>query len=192
MKFTLLAGRDIHMGAPAYAFAVGLLATILVACTGASGPSTLSRSVEKAAPTRSGVVTPTAMVLPTDLNYARPMVQLLNQSGVTVQSVHHAKEESMFQSTHQAASIETDLGVVDIVFFAVASETKGIQVSSLAAQEAGRYVYRISAPHPTLSHDVTMDADRPVYFLAQAGMFTITENAQLHTALKRILAAGNR
>ena len=93
----------------------------------------------------------------------------------------------MFQSTNKAVWIKTDQGIVEAVFFPDPAEAGKIRITPLSSETAGRYVYKIQAPPPTLSHDVTIDAGFPLYFTMQQGMFLITSSAGLDITLKRIL-----
>lgn len=95
----------------------------------------------------------------------------------------------MFQSTRKAVWIKTDRGIVEAVFFADPDEAGQIQVTQLPNGTAGRYMYKIQAPPPTLSHEVTIDAAFPLYFTMQRGMLLITASPELDDILKRILPA---
>ncbi len=93
----------------------------------------------------------------------------------------------MFLSTDKAAWIKTDEGTVEAVFFDDPAEVEQIRATPLAS-EAGRYKYKLQAPAPTLSQDVTIDAAFPLYFTMQHGVFLVTSSTELDETLKRILS----
>jgi hypothetical protein len=95
---------------------------------------------------------------------------------------------SMFQSTDKAAWIKTDEGIVDAVFFVDPAEARQIHVTQYPNKTAGRYIYTIQAPPPTLLHDQTIDAAFPLYFTVEQGMFMETSSAELDKTLKRIFS----
>jgi hypothetical protein len=129
---------------------------------------------------------PTAIPSPTDLAFANPLVELLRGGGLTVLSVRGSVYNGMFQSTDQAAWIQTDQGIVEAAFFPDSAEAGLIRVTPVTG-EVGRYIYKIQAPAPTLSHDVTIDAGFPLYFTVQDSMFLVTSSTGLDETLKRIL-----
>ncbi len=107
---------------------------------------------------------------------------------VTDLAVQNSIEGALFESPNQAAWIETDQGIVDVVFFLDPAETAYIQITPFPSQTEGRYLYKVQAPPPTMAHDITIDAAYPLYFTVQRGMFMETNSAELDKALKRILA----
>jgi hypothetical protein len=131
-------------------------------------------------------IAPTAIRLPTDLAFASPLVELLSNAGLAVESMQSSLYSSFFQSTDQAAWIKTDQGIVEAVFFRDSAEAGQIRVTPVTG-EAGRYLYKIQAPAPTLSHDITIDAAFPLYFTMQDSMFLVTSSAELDETLKRSL-----
>jgi hypothetical protein len=163
---------------------MGLLLLSLAACssapraTGRLGPTVTTSPVQ--------AIAPTAIPWSTDLAFANPLVELLRGGALTVLSVRSSVYDGMFQSTYRAAWIETDRGIVEAVFFADPAEVEQIRVTPVTG-EVGRYIYKIQAPAPTLSHDVTIDAGFPLYFTLQHSMFLVTSNAELDETLKRIL-----
>ncbi len=127
----------------------------------------------------------TEIPIPTGLDRARALVQWLSDGGITVLSVRNSKEGALFQSANQAAWILTDKGIADAVFFIDPAETEHIQVTPLQRQEAGRYLYKVQAPAPTMLQPRTIDAAFPLYFQVRNGMFIETTSAELDQALRR-------
>ena len=160
---------------------IWLLLVILTSCTGAPKPAVSPNLAETTAPTQA-----TQLVIPTDLNFSTPLVQLLSQSGLSILSVQSSTFMSMFQSTDKAVWIKTDKGIVEAVFFADSAEVKKIQIMPQSNEIAGRYIYTIQAPPPTLLHDQTIDAAFPLYFTVGRGMFIVTSNVELDKTLKSI------
>ena len=164
--------------------AIGLIVVILVSCTSAAGP-TKSPPLEETAATKHGMQS-TPVGIPTDLAFATALVQLLSQSGVGIRSVQSSKYMAMFESTDQAVWIQTDEGIVEAVVFTDPSEARQIHITQQPHETAGRYLYRIQAPPPTLSHDQTIDAAFPLYFTVERGMFMVTSSPELDNTLKSI------
>lgn len=128
----------------------------------------------------------TPLAIPTDLSFVAPLVQKLHQSGLEVLSVRGSTFASMFPSTHEAAWIETDQGIVDVVFFANRDEASNISITPSPTAPGGRFVYVIHASSPTLLKDQTIDAAFPLYFTLGHGMFMATSSRQFDETLKRL------
>lgn len=124
------------------------------------------------------------ILVPADLDHARPFVQWLNNAGVTVLSVQYSMAGSLFESANQAAWIKTDLGIAEAVFFLDPVRTEYIQVTPVQSQEAWRYLYKIQAPPPIMQKSVTIDAAFPLYFTVRRGIFIQTSNAELNKVLQ--------
>ena len=172
------------MSAIARSLSIALLVCELVSCADAPGATREPGPTGAASPAKK--IAPTAFTLPIDLAFAGPLVELLSNAGLAVEAVRSSVYTSFFQSTDQAAWIKTDQGIVEAVFFVDPAEAVQIRLTTLAG-EAGRYIYKIQAPAPTLSHDVTIDAAFPLYFTMPDSMFLVTSSAELDETLKRIL-----
>src|SRR5581483_6551425 len=134
------------------------------------------------------LIAPQPAPIRADLSFSSSLVQRLSNGGLTIQSVQASKWNGMFQSTNKAVWIETDMGILEAVFFADSTEAKEIRVASVPNKVAWRYAYEIQAPPPTLTHDVTLDLAFPMYFATRENMFLITDSADLYEALKHIFA----
>jgi hypothetical protein len=128
------------------------------------------------------------VAIPTDLRFAAPFVQTLAQSGLHVLSVRGSTFMSMFQSTQEAVWIQTNQGIVDVVFFATPDAASRIRITQSPKATAGRFMYTIQAPSPILLHDQTIDAAFPLYFTVGHGVFMVTSSPQLDESLKRLFA----
>ena len=103
-------------------------------------------------------------------------------------SVQSSTYMAMFPSTDKAAWINTNEGIIEVIFFADPSEVEQIDITEQPNQTAGRYLYIIQAPPPTLLHDQTIDAAYPLYFTIRNDMLVITSSEELDKALKHILS----
>ena len=130
----------------------------------------------------------TAVVVPADLAFASRLVQVLDRSGLDVLAVRGSTFMSIFQSTNEAARIETNNGIVDVVFFATPEEASRISIRQSPNASVGRFIYIIQAPPPTMLHDQRMDAAFPLYFTVGHGMFMATSSLQLDKILKQLFA----
>lgn len=169
-----------------YPAAIWLLLVILTSCTNAPKPPDPPKLAEATA--LALPIQPTPVVIHADLAFSTPLVRLLSQSGLSILSVQSSTYMSMFHSTDKAAWIKTDEGIVEAVFFADPAEAGQIRVTQSPGQTAGRYVYIIQAPPPTLLHDQTIDAAFPLFFTVERGMFMETSSAALDKTLKSIFS----
>ncbi len=177
---------DVTKSSVACRFAACFLLSALMAC---STPPRSTAAPIGPEPTRSlltSAATPTGIAIPSDLDRVRTLVQWLGGAGITVLSVQHSVEGSLFQSASQAAWIRTDIGIADAVFFLDPAGTVDLQVIPLQSQEAGRYLYRVQAPYPAMLNAVTIDAAYPLYFTIRPGMYIETSSEQLDEILRRL------
>lgn len=163
---------------------MGLLLPALVSCSRAPRATGIPGPTGTTSPAQT--IAPTAIALPADLAFAGSLVELLSNAGLAIESVQSSVYMSFFRSTDQAAWIKTDRGIVEAVFFLDSAEAGQIRVTPISG-EVGRYTYRIQAPAPTLSRDVTIDAAFPLYFTMQDAVFLVTSSAALDETLKQIL-----
>lgn len=133
-------------------------------------------------------IQPIQVAVPTDLAFSTPLVQTLNQSGLSILSVQDSTYMAMFQSTTKAVWIETNEGIVEAVFFADSTEVEQIHITEQYNETMIRYLYLIQAPPPTLLHDQTIDAAFPLYFTAAENMLMETSSAELDKTLKHIFS----
>ncbi len=131
---------------------------------------------------------PTQAAITTDLAFSTPLVEVLRQSGLIIMSVQSSTYVAIFPSTDKAAWIETNKGIVEAVFFADSAEVEQIHITEQPKQTAGRYLYAIQAPPPTLLHEQTIDAAFPLYFTTKSDMLMITSSEELDKTLKEIFS----
>lgn len=129
---------------------------------------------------------PTEVVIPADLAFSAPFVQVLSQSGITIVSVQSSAYTAMFPSTDKAVWMKTDEGIVEAIFFDDPAEVKQLHITEQRNRTAGRYLYTIRAPSPTLLHDQIIDAAYPLYFTVKQDMLLITSSEELDKTLKHI------
>jgi len=140
-------------------------------------------------PVTAQTTQPTQVVIPTDLAFSTPLVQILSQSGLSILSVQGSVSSAYFQSTNKAVWIETNKGIVEAVFFADSAEVEHIHITEKPNEsETGRYLYTIQAPPPTLLRDLTIDAAFRLYFTTAQNMLMQTSNAEFDKTLKQIFS----
>jgi hypothetical protein len=156
---------------PHHLAAAFFLLVVLTSCT----------SVPK--PTESPKV-----VIPTDLAFSASLVQVLSQSGLGILSVQSSTYMAIFPSTDKAVWIKTNEGIIEVIFFADSSEVEQIHITEQPNKTAGRHLYIVQAPPPTLWHDQTIDAAYPLYFIVKNDMLMITSSEELDKTLKHIFS----
>lgn len=160
-----------------------LVLVVLTACTSASKPTIPPKLTEATIP-----IEPTQVVIPTELAFSTPLVQVLSQSGLSIMSVQDSTYMAMFASTDRAVWIKTNEGIVEVIFFAHPSEVEQIHITEQPNQSGGRHLYIVQAPSPTLLHDQTIDAAFPIYFTVSNDMFMVTSSEVLDKTLKHIFS----
>jgi len=169
-----------------------LLATIIFLLVVLSSCTSAPQLTESPSPAETTVsietIKPTEVVIPTDLSFSTPLVQVLSQSGLTILSVQSSTYMAMFPSTDKAVWIKTNEGIVEAIFFANSAEVGKIRITEQPNKTAGRYLYTIQAPAPTLLHDQTIDAAFPLYFTAKSDMLMITSSEELDKTLKYVFS----
>lgn len=176
------------MKSPARLLTLCFLTIVLVGCTSSSTVNKEPNGVNTNIAARVSTPQPTDIPLPVGLTRASTLLRWMTSSGLTILLVGNSIEGAHFQSPNQAAWVKTDRGIVDVVFFLDPTESDHIQVTPSPSHDRGRYLYKLQAPLPTMSHDDMIDAAYPLYFTVQRGMFIVTSSAELDQALKRILA----
>lgn len=101
-------------------------------------------------------------------------------------SVRSSTYEQLFPSTDKAVWIKTNEGIVEAVFFANSDEVEQIRITEQPAKTAGRHLYTIQAPPPTLLHEQIIDAAFPLYFIAKNDMLIITSSDELDKTVNDI------
>ena len=76
-----------------------------------------SRPVPESAPALTAQKKDVSDLVPADLGFAKEFVQFLVASGWTVQPVRPSKLNGFFRETKKAAWIDTDKGILEVVFF---------------------------------------------------------------------------
>lgn len=160
------------------------LLVVLTSCSSVTKPTESPKLTST--PVTAQTIQPTKAAIPTDLAFSSPLVQALSQYGLSILSVQSSTYVAMFPSTNKAVWIETNEGIVEAVFFDDPSEAEQIHITEQPNKTAGRYLYLIQAPAPTLSHDQTIDAAFPLYFTAAHNMLMETSSVELDRTLKRI------
>lgn len=175
------------MKTPARFVIICFLSIVAGACSESVKPAAPPDGGTINTPTPIGITSPTEIALPADLSRASTMLRWMASSGLRILSVQHSLIGAYFHP-NQAAYIETDRGIVEIVFFFDPTETDHIVVTLLPNDDRARYPYKIQAAPPIMSHDVRIDAQDPIYFTVERGMFIQTYTPELDQTVKRILA----
>jgi hypothetical protein len=119
---------------------------------------------------------------------AMEFARVLNARGINVQSIHRSKLESFFRGIKKAAFFKTDKGVVEVIFFPGPAGAERVGV--IERSQAGRYLYSFQGqPEPDPAGD-TIDAGRPIYFIAHQNWFVVLDSKDLYGELKFALANG--
>ena len=162
-----------------------LLAIILSACATLPTPSDRPKPADTFSPVQ--VIEPSQVQIPVSLAFAAPLVEALNQSGLTILSVQSSVSSAYFQSTNEAVWIETNQGILEAVFLADTAEAEQIRITEKSGpQETGRFTYIIQAPAPTLQQDLTIEAAFRLYFTIAQNMLLQTSSPELDQTLKLI------
>src|SRR5260370_9676560 len=90
-----------------------------------------------------------AKLVPADLAFARPLVQLLVDSGWAVQPVRPSKLNGFFLATNKAAWIDTDKGILEVIFFYNPARVDQIQITEGRSDIASYHKYVIKSPPAT-------------------------------------------
>lgn len=134
---------------------------------------------------------PNRVQIPASLAFAAPLVEALNQSGLSITAIQSSVAAAYFQSTDRAVWIETGQGILEAIFFSSDAEAGQVRITENPDQTgAGRYLYTIQAPPPTLPHDLTIDSASKLYFMVAINMLLQTDSADLDQTLKKLFSPG--
>ena len=134
----------------------------------------------------SGEQRPDASTLvPADLAFAKPFVQLLLDGGWTVQPVRPSKLNGFFRATNKAAWIDTDKGVLEVIFFENPTQIEQIQITEERSDIATYHKYVLQTPNETRRMEGSA-----TYFTKHGNMLIVTIDAGVHEALDRLFASG--
>lgn len=130
----------------------------------------------------------TSVDIPPNLQFATDFVRQLEAAGFQIQAVKHTHTGSLFQSTHDAAFIDTEEGVIEVVVFASAAEAQQIKVVDESINEGVSptpYKYVIHAPAPLLTEPARLDAAYPLFFAIDKQFFIITQDQAVLEKVQR-------
>ena len=159
-----------------FAFCGVLLCLSISAC---KPRSTISRTPAPLSAQRADV-TP---LVPAELSYAKEFVQFLNDSGWSIQTVQPSKFNGFFRETKKAAYIETDKGVLEVVFFDTNAAVEHIQITEAARGAPNNHVYVIKYADTTQR----TEGAGATYFTKYRNMFIITIDRDLNDRLHLLL-----
>jgi hypothetical protein len=158
---------------------IGVLGLILiVACV---SRHRTADSVPASAEQRPDVST----LVPADLAFAKPFVQLLLDGGWTVQPVRPSKLNGFFRATNKAAWIDTNKGVLEVIFFENPAQVEQIQITEERTDIATYHKYVLQA----LTETRRMEGG-VTYFTKHGNMLIVTIDAGVHEALDRLFVSG--
>ena len=122
-------------------------------------------------------------LVPGELIYAKNFVQFLSDSGWSIQGVHRSMHESFFRETNKAAYLETDHGILEVVFFDTNAAVEQIQIIEEPSTSPNGHSYLIKSTATTQR----TGGFGPTYFTKYRNMFIITIDRELNDKLQEIL-----
>jgi len=127
-------------------------------------------------------------VVPPELAYASEFVGTLERAGLTVSKVARSHLDGMFVGTMRAAYIQTDLGVVEVVFFDGSGDAEKVRVRSESIEDPTvPYRYYVEG-QPTNGQAGEWHTSRPAYFLSRGNLFIVTSEKSMARAVRRALS----
>ena len=143
-----------------------------------------SRPVSESIPASPAQNKDVSQLVPADLSFANEFVQFLIASGWTVQPLRPSKLNGFFRETEKAAWIDTDKGILEVVFFENDAQVDQIQITEERSDVSTYHKYVIRTP-------VTIQRMEggPAYFTKQRNMLVVTSDAQLNETLNRLFAS---
>jgi len=138
------------------------------------------RSTPESTPSKQNV----SELVPTEFNFAKEFVQFLVNSGWTVQPVRPSKLNGFFTKTQDAAWIETDHGIMEVIFFDNDGDVQQIQISEEGSDIPNYHKYVLKLPTETRRIEAS-----PTYFTKHRNMLIVTIDAQLNKSLNQLLAS---
>jgi hypothetical protein len=121
-------------------------------------------------------------LVPADLNYAKGFVQLLSDSGWSIQRVLPSKFNGFFRETKKAAFIETDKGILEVVFFGDDAEVERIQTNEEKSEIPNYHKYVVTSAKTTRRIE-----GGATYFTKYRNMLIMTSDHDLNDKLRRLL-----
>jgi hypothetical protein len=156
---------------------LGVLATLsILGCA--------SRPVPRSAPEFSPSKRDVSDLVPTELNFAKEFVQFLVNSGWAVQPVRPSKLNGLFTKTQNAAWIDTDKGIMEVIFFDSDADVQQIQITEESSDIPNYHKYVLKTPTETRRIEAS-----PTYFTKHRNMLVVTIDAQLNKALNQLIAS---
>ena len=123
-------------------------------------------------------------LVPADLAFAKPLVQLLVDSGWAVQPVRPSKLNGFFLATNKAAWIDTDKGILEVIFFDNPARVDQIQITEGRSAIASYHKYVIKTPTETRRMEGSA-----TYFTKHSKMLIVTIDARVKEALDQLFAS---
>jgi hypothetical protein len=142
-----------------------------------------SRSVLRSAPASTPQKMDVSDLVPAELNFAKEFVQFLVNSGWTVQPVRPSKLNGFFIETKKAAWIDTDKGIMEVIFFDNEADVQQIQITE---ETDIRSYHKYVLKTPTETRRIEASA---TYFTKHRNMLIVTIDGQLNEALNQLLAS---
>ena len=140
-----------------------------------------SRPVPESAPALTAQKKDVSDLVPADLGFAKEFVQFLVASGWTVQPVRPSKLNGFFRETKKAAWIDTDKGIMEVVFFDNEADVEQIQITQ---ERSNLHIYILKTPTETRRMEGSA-----TYFTKHGNMLIVTIDARVNEALDRLFAS---
>jgi hypothetical protein len=113
------------------------------------------------------------------------LAQTLADNGFTVQCIAPSKMVGTFEGQPGAALYKTNRGSFEALFLPNLQTFDGLQI--VEREESGRHLYSF-AGHPMPWPANLIDASRPLYFIKNLNRLIVTQDRELSTQLRPILA----
>jgi hypothetical protein len=157
---------------------LSLCTVLLLSISACSSDSRPSRPSAAPSAQRADV----SPLVPADLVYAKGFVQHLSDSGWAIQLVLPSKFNGFFHETKKAVFIETDKGILEVVFFDEEADVARIQTNEEKSGIPDFHKYRVTSARTTQRIE-----GGATYFTKYRNMLIMTGDHDLTNKLSRIL-----
>ena len=123
-------------------------------------------------------------LVPRGLEFATPFVQKLNDSGLKVLAVRYSIFNSGILGTKKAAWVQTDKGIVEVLFFETTAEVEKIQIREIEGSTSDYHKYVVTEGDKSRGWEGRL----PVFFTKSGTVLTITYDKKFSEEVSRLLA----
>ena len=123
-------------------------------------------------------------LVPSDISFATPLVQSLSDSGWFIRAVRHSKFNGGVLWSTKAAWVQTDKGILEVVFYDKVADVEQIQIREEPDSTPTDHKFTV-----TRANESHLFGGRfPVYFTKYRTMLIVTYDGKLHDAINRFVA----